>query len=801
MPWNKLKDDFYRLYNKANDHLTPYVHAIGAFLTPVATAIYESKPVKHSSQGYFQIFRLPDFLKFGVQTRALVIRSAKTNGLYYLIPALLSSRTINYALPKTALYQAMPDSFQENLYWTLQSVMFLIMARLYLRRLRDNGAYIAAYSSLTKQDVEKQLPLTLAEELTKELTKQFDKIFLSHTGTKGVYDNLMIELYSLFTLFFKKSIYNEESFEELKKELSQIFKIAIENQDLLNVRKKLIHDFSVQLADEITTELAKNFEVLNTLTKKSERDKLVAILNQSFYKDVAKRYAADLREGLSRVEKNARPLLPIVPHAACECKDIYKIININTPEYYKRMLHGMLSSAIYTSAITAFTYLPLLLHWFNFISATTLFYAKITAVFLQITIAGYTLEEYKLSSWYCNRHRSQLLGDNIFYGFAIGAAQRTLAELAALVVLTFSGVRNLLTDDAINQFVMQMMIIIMVGYHDRLPGNNQNSINWFYFPQQAVQLLGSVIAWLVMPDPKKPGVRDACFNKIKNVSTSQTLFDILWLIWGKGEISPAAQPKVKDSSTGEIKKSDPLDIVLAILFYNAATALVLELNRASIASAVNTMKTVQKVSTWIARPLLTLPLAPLVSVPLNVLKEPSSADGLDKIQKKLLNSNRTSTDAKLTNNDEVSEHKQPLLEKNLAEIEYDIFQSMSTDISQLKPPSQKVTVIESTEDKEIGFAIIEKASSTLAVEEKTKNMTAEKRLKVETENDDDYCLVPSTQPMNTTGWIQNSLWNKLPTAADVKNYFEEKRPKNKKPSQREVIGRNDIELRTYSYRR
>src|SRR5579872_2810699 len=124
-------------------------HISGLSLTKVAMAVYEScQPVRDFIQGSKQISRLPDFLKVGERTRELFIRSAKTNILYYLIPAFMAPRFL-MAIAKTDPHEAFPEWMQNDFDFVLLSAMILGMARLYLRRLRDNGFILAAgYPSL-----------------------------------------------------------------------------------------------------------------------------------------------------------------------------------------------------------------------------------------------------------------------------------------------------------------------------------------------------------------------------------------------------------------------------------------------------------------------------------------------------------------------------------------------------------------------------------------------------------------------------------------------------------------------------
>jgi len=632
MTWARLKNGFNRVYVGADYYLGSYARAVGGRLTQIAAAVYECQPIKHFRQGFGQIFHLPEFLHIGEQTRALVVRSANTNFLQYLLPVILYRRSMNI------IYKKSPDALDSIFNWLDWGITLTLIMRLYLRRLVNNTAYNIAYPRVVAKDVEKHLPFLLAEQLAKELAEMFDKIFLHGIKTESFFrENLFPELHSLFTPFFKREDINAKSFSELSKSLSEILAKAINTQEFVSNNTAFIHDFSAQLARIIANEFAQAFGINNTTEKKPPEALLLEVLEKSFYKETAAKHFAELQRRVSLVKTNVQSFLPVVHHPACHCKDVMKdpATGLNTPEYYKRTIHAGISSPFYYAGNIAFTYLPDLLSWRKLITADEFFYAQIIAVIVRILIAGQAQNEYKAAKRsQCTRHRYQLFSRNKAHSFGVGAAQEAVAALLARFFYVVTGVDNFFTRDAINQFVIQMNSITTLAHNDPLPGTKKNVWNLFYLPQKVTRWLVDMISWLFLPDPRETDARDKLFEQIRQVANSNILHTSVRLVLGPGMVYP--QMTAPNSDKARTGKND----ALILLFKNESIRFVLQLYYEDIQSNVSTMKKLHKLSTWIAAPVLALPIpaaaASLLAMPLRLLKEESLAALLDKIKIQLM---------------------------------------------------------------------------------------------------------------------------------------------------------------------
>ncbi len=603
MTWTNLRDNFNKVRDKANYYLSPYARATGARLTQVANAVYHYEAVTHFRQGFTQIFKVPEFMRAGKQTKELLERSIKDNLLYYLLPIALY-RSFFSALQLTNLYKINP----EYMGYAISSLdivitMSYILTRIYPRHIKNNLLYNTAYVRTIENDINNHLPTFLANELTQELGEMFDKIFLHANRTHGSYDPyLSSNFQAIFADFFKKHHLEPEKFNTMILPLSKIIENSINQQELIRAAN-IVHDFSFFLAREIVTEFAKEFQTTQTPEKTYTKDELLNTLTRYFDSQAASKFADELRKRIASVKFKAQSFLPVEHHPACNCKDTDKIsipvvgIDINTPSYYLRIISAGISAPFYYLGNIAFLYLPHFFKWRGSITPEEFFYAKVLTFFLRILIAGQAQNECYIAKYpHCKYHRDRILAGNKAHSMGVGAAEILGAELLAFIVYLTFGVDSFFTRDPINQLMAQINLIATLAFNDPLPGKKRNAWNWFYLPKEGTRKLISFIGWLFMPDPREPKERDRLLTQLTEVFTSPWLHKSVRLILGPGAIYPSKPLLIKDKTNGAMiaKPDDALDI----LFHDEEVRYVLGLYRQDINNTISTANTIQYMFSW-----------------------------------------------------------------------------------------------------------------------------------------------------------------------------------------------------------
>ncbi len=639
MPWISIGNS-----EKEPDRLVEDdLHEPG-YLTQIATA------AKHFYQGSKQIFRAPVFLLQAEHTRDLFWRSAKTNILQYLVPAILYARFVP-ALRKTEFYELSPD-FMEYVLLIPYAIVIASMCRMAQRRKETNLVYLAAYPRVIKKDIEILLPHLAAKEFAHALTEILQKRYsIKQTETlETLHNNLFLFLYDFFIEFFKKTDITAESFDELQKPLTDFLHQQI-------IQYYFLDNFSNALAEEIVTLFAASFRGLPAGMPR----------NDSGVED-------SVRERLSRAKETILPFLPIIYYPPCSCKEINVIkgTNYNSIEYYRRVNLAELSSIPYSLFNLLFTYLgeilefggkisqnefisllllvmfiPSALNFVNiisqrvqskielvslfalgllytghFIPATFILGMEWMGYFARMLLAGQLQHEILVTKKaHCTRHRTEEISRHKWRAFGIGVSQTILAEILAGTVLWGVNVRNICTDAAFFELITQASTIVSHAHNERLPGTGKNTWNLFYLPQQLMRIVLNRLNDKLQK-PKSPEEIVMLFAKWGHL-----LSHYAWATLGPGAIFPSFLSRAS-------KKQ-----VRTFILQHDTLCYFLRLFRQDIEFYLSYVGSAQTLTNWVLKPASSVGpnfLVPFIVILSKVLNDQDLLKLLREIQSKLI---------------------------------------------------------------------------------------------------------------------------------------------------------------------
>lgn len=628
MTWALVADENHEVIeaDESNYYLYAAKHAIKARLTQVATA------VKHAFLGSKQIFRVPNFLRSAEQSQDLMLRSAITNVVFYLIPAML----LSYLNP--AERQLDFNNYSDYVEFAAFAMVYnYALVRLLFSRKEINIGYVIASSRVVKNDIEKILPHSLAEGLATELTTIFNHQINASKEPNFIHDYLFSDLYTSLDKFFKKSTFTVQSFGELQTTLSALL------QKVLNEYYSIqSSEFSNGLAQEFINILSSDFLPADTIANTAKEDKLVlALFHLKEENDLeeAEHDAADIRKRLLQIKTNVQHFLPIVYYPACKCSDYnslddirkVNVANISSIPYYLGhllftfipelwesaskiplevhvgvlLLTLLASNALYFSDVISkktflgmqsVSLLALTTAYIGSFIPPNVFYAmQWGGFFARSLLTGLNFVEIAVTQeQQCTSARNVEMNRNKAYAFGLGHTQTVISESTARLLHYFTGVRNVCTNNAIDEMLTLINTIGTLAFKKKLPGMGKNTWNLFFLSRAATRALLEIMNKLLQQRPQLP---EMMISGLK--SLGQTLGFLAWIFLGPHHY-PSRPPK-------NIKQE-----LQSYLLQHQTILYLLQIYRRDIENILSYQSSAQALA-WLARPVSWI--APSIFVP------------------------------------------------------------------------------------------------------------------------------------------------------------------------------------------